>query len=108
MERARIGPGDPGIAGNTGFAAVETLDQLKIALGEVAKDYKEIYTLVPHRRHRLPARTRLVGMGDLGRAEADAARAAPAIGAMRQVESPEKSRCSPKPSNFPSTRSLPP
>ena len=85
----RIGPSDPGIAGNTGFAAVEPLDQLKTRLGEVAKDYKEIYTLVPRADDTGYPHARVWSEWVTSAAPKLTLRdAAPAIGAMRQVKSP--------------------
>jgi Xaa-Pro aminopeptidase len=43
----RIGPDDPGIKENTGFADVETFAKLHDTLATLAKNYPEIYTELP-------------------------------------------------------------
>ena len=43
----RIGPADPDVAAKTGVAVVEPFSSLKTRLSDVAKSYKEIYTLLP-------------------------------------------------------------
>ncbi len=84
----RMGPSDPGISEKTGFAAVEPIDKLKSRLEDVAKDYKEIYTLVPHDDDVGYPHAR--ESDDIIKADAPklALRdVAPALGAMRQVKS---------------------
>jgi len=85
----RIGPRDPDVVEKTGVAAVEEFSNLKARLADLAKSYKEIYTLLPHD-------------GDTGYPHArewsewlqktvpgmSLRDAAPAIGAMRQIKSP--------------------
>jgi Xaa-Pro aminopeptidase len=44
----RVGPDDPGIRDKTGFAIVESAEKLKVRVAEAAKEYKALYTLVPH------------------------------------------------------------
>jgi Xaa-Pro aminopeptidase len=85
----RIGPQDPDVTEKTGFTDVEVFSNLKTRLADVAKAYKQIYTLVPHDSDTgyphaqewskwLEQAVPGVTLGD----------AAPAIGAMRQIKSP--------------------
>jgi Xaa-Pro aminopeptidase len=43
----RVGPDDPGIKEKTGFARVESFANLRDTLASLAKNYPEIYTLLP-------------------------------------------------------------
>jgi Xaa-Pro aminopeptidase len=84
----RMGPADPGIVGERGFAAVQPYPQLKARLAELAKSYHEIYTIVPHADdtgypHARESSTWLTQAAP-GLALRDAA---PALGAMRQIKS---------------------
>jgi len=84
----RISPADPDVAEKTGFAVTEPLPNLKTRLGDVAKDYREMYTLVahdsdtgyPHAREW----SKWLDQAVPGVALRDAA---PAIGALRQIKS---------------------
>ncbi len=46
-EGPKIGPEDPGVAGKTGFEAVEPLKNLKGNLQKLAKTYSNFYTVLP-------------------------------------------------------------
>jgi len=88
-EGPRMGPQNPGIAEMTGFAAVELFAELKTRLDELAKNYNEIYTLLPRPNDTGYPHARewsnWLGPAAPGAALRDAA---PAIGAMRQIKSP--------------------
>ena len=85
----RMGPGDPGIQEKTGFAAVEAFPSLKARLTELAKSYKEIWTLLPHQEDTGYPHAREWSNWIMQSLPGIALRdAAPAIGALRQVKSP--------------------
>ena len=85
----RMGPADPGIAGQTGFAAVQPYPQLKARLAELAKSYHEIYTIVPHADDTGYPHARESSAWLTQAAPGLELRdAAPALGAMRQIKSP--------------------
>src|ERR1700731_4754764 len=45
----RMGPTDPGIAARTGFATVEPFAALKERLSDLAKNYADVYTVLPQK-----------------------------------------------------------
>lgn len=85
----RIGPQDPDVVAKTGVAGVEDFSNLKTRLADVAKNYREIYTLLPqpddtgypHAREGSEWLQKTVPSLPLRDA-------APAIAAMRQIKSP--------------------
>lgn len=85
----RMGPGDPGIQEKTGFAAVEAFPGLKARLAELAKSYKEIWTLLPHQEDTGYPHAREWSNWIMQALPGIALRdAAPAMGASRQIKSP--------------------
>ena len=85
----RMGPTDPGIAGRTGFATVEAFAALKERLNDLAKNYGDVYTLLPQKDDTGYPHARV--WSDWLRQAAPGLKqhdAAPAIGAMRQIKSP--------------------
>ena len=84
----RMGPADPGIAGKTGFAAVEDYSQLKNRLIELEKSYHDVYTLVPHKDDTgYPHARESAEWLTKTAPKLSLQDAAPAIGAMRQIKS---------------------
>ena len=85
----RMGPSDPGIADKTGFAAVEGFPGLKSRLIELAKNFHEIYTLLPHSDDTgYPHAREWSAWVSQAAPSINLHDAAPAIGAMRQIKSP--------------------
>jgi Xaa-Pro aminopeptidase len=84
----RGGPADAGIAEKTGFATVEAFPNLKARLTELARGYREIWTLLPHADDTGYPHARewstWITQAAPGIALHDAT---PAIGAMRQIKS---------------------
>jgi Xaa-Pro aminopeptidase len=85
----RMGPTDPGIAGRTGFATVEPFAAVKERLNDLAKNYADVYTVLPQKDDTGYPHARewsdWVRQAAPGLKQNDAAAA---IGAMRQIKSP--------------------
>ncbi len=85
----RMGPTDPGIAARTGFATVEPFAALKERLNDLAKNYADVYTVLPQKDDTGYPHARewsdWVRQAAPGLKQNDAAAA---IGAMRQIKSP--------------------
>jgi Xaa-Pro aminopeptidase len=85
----RIGPRDPNVTRETGFAAVEPFSDLDGRLKTVAKIYRQVYTLLPHSDDTGYPHAQIWSEWLAKRAPRASLRdAAPAIGAMRQIKSP--------------------
>jgi len=85
----RMGPADPGVQLKTGFATVEAFSNLKSRLTDLARSYRDVWTLTPHPDDTGYPHARewsaWISQTVPGISLHDAA---PAIGAMRQVKSP--------------------
>ncbi len=88
-EGPRLGPGDPGIAEKTGFAAVEPFAELESDLGQLSKLLPKLYTLLPGPQDRgYPHAANWLAWLKQKLPQADFADIAPRIGALRQIKSP--------------------
>ena len=85
----RMGPTDPGIAEKTGFKTVESFEALKGKLADLAKNYKEIYTLLPQPEDTgYPHAREFSDWLSQAAPKLKQRDATAAIGALRQIKSP--------------------
>jgi Xaa-Pro aminopeptidase len=88
-EGPKLGPDDAGVAGKTGFAAVEPLDKLRDELEKLAKSFSNFYTLLPPKQEEgYPHLTNSSTWIREVLPQANLKDITPALAAMRQVKSP--------------------
>jgi Xaa-Pro aminopeptidase len=87
-EGPKIGPDDPGVAGKTGFQAVEPIANLRGDLTKLAKTYPNFYTILPPKQEEgYPHFTESVALIRDAIPHSNLKDIAPQLYAMRQIKS---------------------